>query len=471
MSAVTTGGKPGHGTNLARGFPTSFTEAYNLKNYKPKYFGESIAIKNSFWRDDNSIWGKWHEQKRVDAVRRATNATKDTKSAEIRYLTSKSGYHLPKPVNVVKYANPSFGALILNSAKAESGLNGFSGGGGELSGGVLRSAEGQLYGKKLLLDRIRQLNAIQAELDGQPEGDKGVPLEEETGKMNEKELKLIELSQLFAEVFNSFDSISEEMMENIDDNPEELKNYVAGISSNYKILTKILSILLQLGPALDLSELQNINDQLSQIDNNLLRNINSEALDGIVDGYSKESKKIESLTRLLTQMLGYIRIMVKSVNKSPEDKMAISNKAIRELKLSDKSISFYEPDVVLPSVSDVVKQYGEGRKRGKAREPKSAKFDTPAKPREYIAQKEAGVDRSRFDLDTKYKFGSNAGEYFDPSNNLWEAMEIKPKRKSVNPSTVPQAEKVEGAGNWRKGLHKLSGVFSKDTQNFDIRKN
>jgi hypothetical protein len=91
-----------------------------------------------------------------------------TRNMNLRSLTGHAGYHLPKAVlGQRQFANPSNGSYFPYSARqdyrdAPYNFEGTGYEGSGLTGGVLRTAEGQAYGKARLVDRIRQLNAISA---------------------------------------------------------------------------------------------------------------------------------------------------------------------------------------------------------------------------------------------------------------------------------------------------------------------
>lgn len=155
MSAVATkkiGGD--YATQLT--FPAVFEEQAKRIGLTSQFYPEQrgapvVLLKGSGIQED------YHEQKRLDANRRALNGVKDTAASTARFLSSHANYIIPKPVLGQRvFANPSNG----NQADIYSNRPVF-----RLSGGVLRTKEGQEYGLRKLKERIPQLDAIQAAKD------------------------------------------------------------------------------------------------------------------------------------------------------------------------------------------------------------------------------------------------------------------------------------------------------------------
>ena len=155
MSAVATkkiGGD--YATQLT--FPAVFEEQYKKNGLASQFYPEQRTAPVVLSRG-SGIQEDYHEQKRLDANRRCLNGVKDTAASTARFLRSHANYIMPKPVLSQRiFANPSNG----NQADIYSNRPVF-----RLSGGVLRTKEGQEYGMRKLKERIPQLDAIQAAKD------------------------------------------------------------------------------------------------------------------------------------------------------------------------------------------------------------------------------------------------------------------------------------------------------------------
>jgi hypothetical protein len=158
--------KVGSDAELQLSFPTEFASAYAAARIPTSYFGSVEAEPlNEVSGDD--LMARLHKRKREEANRMVMAGVSATKNAINRYLVSSNGYYnLPKPVlSQRKFANPSNGSAglggDLNSARRTSPLDApFHCVERGVSGGVLRSMEGQKYGQMLLQKRIDQLNKI-----------------------------------------------------------------------------------------------------------------------------------------------------------------------------------------------------------------------------------------------------------------------------------------------------------------------
>ena len=112
-----------------------------------------------------------HYQRKQDADRMAMAAVESKHNSTVRALTGPHGYHLPPAVlGQRKFANPSNGSYFSTSARRDDHGAPFSvvetgaGSGAGLHGGAQtdRTALGQGYARRKLLERVGQLNAIAA---------------------------------------------------------------------------------------------------------------------------------------------------------------------------------------------------------------------------------------------------------------------------------------------------------------------
>jgi hypothetical protein len=193
-------------------FPAVFSEAVARRPLR--YAGAPTRRAAPLPAGDDEM-ARYHEQKRADAHRRVLNAVKDTKAAIRRYLVSPHGYYdLPPPERSQRvFANPSNGAGGIGgdiySARCDTERAPFRCSGGGMVGGVLRTAEGQQYGRQLLRNRLRQLDAIDvaAAVDKEKTAAEGlpVPVAVEAGIPDvEGVARRLELSGLLGQISDAF---------------------------------------------------------------------------------------------------------------------------------------------------------------------------------------------------------------------------------------------------------------------------
>jgi hypothetical protein len=152
MSAVLTK-KPGGDYATQLTFPAVFAAQAKASNLASQFYPDAQSRPMVIPRG-SGLQEDYHEQKRLDANRRCLNGVRDNAASMARFLSSHANYIVPKPVlGQRKYANPSNG----NQADIYSSRPVF-----RLSGGVLRTKEGQEYGLKKLKERVPQLDAIKA---------------------------------------------------------------------------------------------------------------------------------------------------------------------------------------------------------------------------------------------------------------------------------------------------------------------
>jgi hypothetical protein len=155
MSAVVTKKLGGdYATQLT--FPAVFEAQAKMSNLASQFYPE-VQGRSMELLVGSGLQQNYHEQKRLDANRRCLNGVRDNAASMARYLSSHANYIMPKPVLSQRvYANPSNGNQSdIYSSRPQSGL----------SGGVLRTIEGQKWGRDKLKERIPQLDAIKAAKD------------------------------------------------------------------------------------------------------------------------------------------------------------------------------------------------------------------------------------------------------------------------------------------------------------------
>lgn len=158
--------KPGGDVGVQLTFPTVFEDTFAA--YEPRNIAYANAVRPTpkFLPAGDDLQALYHEQKRIDAHRRALNAVRDTAMSHYRANHGHAGYYGLPPVMLSqrRFANPSNGSGGLGGdiypARRDASDAPFHCVRGGMVGGVLRSAQGQRYGVAKLRDRIRQLNNI-----------------------------------------------------------------------------------------------------------------------------------------------------------------------------------------------------------------------------------------------------------------------------------------------------------------------
>ena len=156
MSAVVTKKLGGdYATQLT--FPAVFELQAKANNLASQFYPDARSRPMELLTG-SGLQQDYHEQKRLDANRRCLNGVKDNAASMARYLGSHANYIVPKPVLGQRiFANPSNG----NQADIYSSRPQFN----RMSGGVLRTEEGQKWAIDKLKERIPQLDAIKAAKD------------------------------------------------------------------------------------------------------------------------------------------------------------------------------------------------------------------------------------------------------------------------------------------------------------------
>ena len=151
---------------LNLGFPSAYQSVYAAKGIPERFFPTREHRPMMMWAG-NDLQSQYHEQKRQDADYMAGAKVRATQLSRMRYVGTPHGMGtLPPPVlGQRKFANINSGAFTATSARQSHPDAPFHYAGGDdytstYTGGVLRSAEGQAHGIRVLRDRVGQLNDI-----------------------------------------------------------------------------------------------------------------------------------------------------------------------------------------------------------------------------------------------------------------------------------------------------------------------
>ena len=156
--------KPGGDEAVQLTFPSMYESRYSAYNYAPRYaqsMSPSYLSQQTELPAGDDLQSGYHQIKRQDANRMANSKVTSTLMSQQRALSSAHGYYgMPKPsLSQRRFANPSNGDYGQASTRRDNVEAPFHFAEG-LEGGVLRTSVGQEYGRKLMLDRIKQYDAI-----------------------------------------------------------------------------------------------------------------------------------------------------------------------------------------------------------------------------------------------------------------------------------------------------------------------
>jgi hypothetical protein len=316
--------KPGSDMAIQLGFPSIFSEAvaHNPQAYTNQgYADDSSSDDGSGSGSDsdtnqhplpagNHLQDNYHAQKMRDARAMAMAGVQARKNSDYRHSHSHANYfRIPKAVlGQRKFANPSLG----NQADIYAARpNQFLTGGGDLCslrGGVLRTAEGQAYGMKLLRNRAHQFDVIDQNkvqfLASQPtqedtEVQQGLP--EQPGTKAMLELNAL-LQQIADSVYAGAEAVS--------------RFALADMSQALRLLFRIASI----------ANAEELDDLLTTFANlrQAIPNLEKEATAAEESNRGKFKPAVRTMIQLIRKGYLYVERMLGAVNRSPKDRKRLS---------------------------------------------------------------------------------------------------------------------------------------------------
>lgn len=429
--------------SLNLGFPSVYSSVYASRGIAPRYFPQMRPeTYGQFWRGSD-LMSHIHEERRKDADYMAGAKVRSTQLSRVRYVGTPHGMGiLPKAVLGQRlFANPSQGALATASAREDQngpfrfedaegsyssvhtplprdtqGLHQVPLVGDRLTGGVLRTMTGQKHGRKVLTDRINQLNAIETT---KQEFANELPM---TANFSERvtetpvvgENAAIELSLLLQGVIDAV--VGGEA-------PPDSIDHLSAFTM--KDATRALALIFRLAPQMDENSLD---DTFGKVD--LIIN----SVNGILDPdedttISSQSREIAlTLQVLFTKLRVYLEKMIEGRNLSSSEKLSLSKALVNSLGFS-KMLKYSANDYnsMLSSADQnnlfTAQQYqryrqgdmgvdGDGSSWG---DDDDDFFDRPAGPREDEEHEAStGVSRSDRDFtpDVRQEFGTQSGLFF-----------------------------------------------------------
>ena len=515
--------KPYGSVAVQETFPAVFSQRFAQMGSPQAYLpsrGEAhapLAVGDDFQ-------ASYHEQKRRDADYMGHAKVQSTRMMNARAFSSANGYYgLPHAVLGQRiFANPSQGADQPYSARQSYGDAPFHytephayshhrahAHGGTLSGGVLRTAEGQGYAKARLVDRIAQFNALDANrgnftpdprgrISGPTEATESLSQLRQSDSQNTGTQSLIELNLLLQ-------GINDALAGNTEDE-RDVSQFT------YKDTTRALALLFRLVPTLEPYDITDIQTLFSDI---------LQKLHGIIaneDGTPDENYQVAlTLASLFEKAHEYIAEFMRltASTRTDAEKLQISKalvshlgfaKSLREPREQTESRMLPRLGETATEAESMNRRYyeevsaaergttttssssssGRPRPRGELLQAQmdansSARFSALAPTREDQRadqiQRQSGL--GTFDVDVRGAFGNNAGHFYPTGGRdvgyTDEAIDGPPEPPFGGPlspegSTIDVAHISRGVGapTVREGAPDVRGRFDEDTQAFNV---
>ena len=295
-------------------FPSVF-EAFEFMSGIPKhsYFPSQPSSMEHLQSGDDH-YSRFHEIKRHDAHRKVLNRLQANASAERMMLSSHQNYYgMPKAVLSQRvFANPALGAGgmggDLYSARRDTGLAPFECVDREMRGGVLFTREGRQYAKKVLADRVTQLDNISSLARGETtETPEGAEPRGDFGDASKVEFNLLRQNVIDAVETNKVDKLA--------------LNEVG----------KMLVMLFRYAVSADSSDLGDIIEGFENIVENVQALIDSNTEMGMDDSIPP----LRTTLSLIRRALNYSEEMFVGVNRPENERKALSKSLIRKYKFAN----------------------------------------------------------------------------------------------------------------------------------------
>ena len=332
--------KPGANRAVQMTYPEVFATVY-AQTGAPEAFdsGPTLEIRELPSGDD--LQAQFHEQKRNDANRMAMAAVASRKSSDNHLLM----YGTKNPFTAVlgqrKFANPSNGAAgIGGNLYAREQMVG-----GGMTGGVLRSAQGQRFGKQMLLNRIPQLDAIER---ARRQFLAQVPITEQYGTVDSNEATIespvSELVELNLGVQQLEDSIS---------------SGLRGINRFTLVdLASVLKILFRISSTANREEMEILNEKFQDLagENGVLAALEEEIDQAGIEEEVTNIPIAKSVVNYTDKMATYVRKMLGVVNRSLRERQAFSKALVKQLGFTRVNVTTgieeKQPPILAPRIPD-----------------------------------------------------------------------------------------------------------------------
>ena len=476
---------------LTSGFPSAYQSVYAARGMTARYFPTVAPLSTAAHPfAGNDLQSQWHQQKRIEADQMARAKVIATQHSRVRYVGTPHGAGVLPPTILGQrvFANPSNGAFMTDSAREDHAFAPFhlasareaTQSGDTLRGGVLRSMEGQQHGRRVLTERVAQLNKIQQMKQSFVEGHTDTPSVAPADSLRYTSTQphpigqsaLIELNLLLQSVADAVIG------------GEDVSEILHLSSLTYKDTTRAVTLIFATVPSMSQTEIDELYATIDLITTNLdIMLSNSQTT------LPANEKEIAlTLQVIFSKLRTYTQKMIAGRNLSPKEKIDLSKALVTSLGFA--KILKYAGDSYreLLDVADLTKrqrQRGAEGDIGSSDEDDDDRFDRPAPTREDSAhQYDTGVSRSDRDFtpDVRQEFGAQSGQYFPIGNAVRGIQQYfgegpiedagdmtTGSLPPVAPTAVAPAEPLDVADAVGKALAGVVGsYFDRDTQEFNL---
>ena len=437
-------------TSLRLGMPSAFAARYAKLGETPR-FAPTAPAGEPHIMVGHDFQSQWHEQKMKDAMRMVRAKVESTRNMYNRANSAPNNCpgHQPAVLGQRVFANPSAGALQSGTptrieyasapfhySDAHGSMEG--GSNGRLVGGVLRSAQGQAYGKTLLNKRINDFNAIDAEqmkftlggpglegMEGMPQPQPGQRATRFVGELPSGRDQLglvpaVELAQLLQSVVDS-------LGQGLPDSTSVDRFTVADTVRAFSLIVRVAST----GTADDITDiLEFIEGNSSQT--GIVQKLEDLTDEPITDVATRQKATAESLLEFWRRVVAYLRKMLPlaTEDRPLRERAGASQAYIKSLKFK-KMFSTGLPDEFL-SAADAQESVdtrsgsqfssaGPGAPRGddddddRSAVTSLSSFSSPPGSRGPVRREDSQHGYlgpgSEFSYDDRQRFGYSSGEY------------------------------------------------------------
>lgn len=417
----------GASDDLQLGFPSAYESRYSAKKLPLRNY-PTVAECRPDIMVGNDAQAVWHQQKKRDADYMSGAKVASTILMNKRSNSSAHGYYgMPKAVLGQRiFANPSNGALTSGIARETYNTapfhlsNAIPAGSGpganteSFRGGVLRSAEGQAYGKQKLMDRIPQLDKIEEERQKfLAEGFFSQELAMPGVRFADSLLNMSVGVPKISDVMVNLQRITDLLM-----GADIMTHTESGFRSAdaiFKETRKVMGAVIGLGPTSNTSQLAEVLGFLQRItgliDATLMPG-QTEGPFGDQNANTQAKETFLSLQVIYKDLEEYVRGCVEGADRQPRDRLALSKNLIGSLGIS-KSM-----DIASMRSSEalaVASRIGGPQERQEAINIESnGHFSSPSRTRREDSEHGArpAPSDSNWGDSNRAEFGYRSGDYF-----------------------------------------------------------
>jgi hypothetical protein len=429
-------------------FPHLFSKAYPYGgfSYKP-----SVTVIEHL-PEGMDFQAQYHRQKQMEANRSVMNGVRDTRRSTNRALVSRYGYFgMPTPVlSQRRFANPTEGAMAFHSARRDVFSNSAPYHlveGESLSGGVLRSAMGQQFGRDRLKARIGELNRIDANqfptdemmMGLQPQS-MGLP-PQMMGRTSAAISPPLATSGALSESTKiEFNLLRQRVIDALE----------SGFTNTVTLgeIGRLIQLLFRYVPTATDDELDDLwegftgNGGLLQ----LITQLNDDDYDPPNESEYNEQVALSMYT-LLFKAKDYLEAMIGGTNLSPKEKIDLSKSLVKSLKFGSiiRKTNTTPEEALVSARKDGALTAREEQQLDNI-DGDDADFDRPAAPREdYSMAGRMDNPRQYLDTDTRQYFGNQSGAFLgeegpSPSQTATERLA---QNEIADEESVPEDERLQ----------------------------